>query len=258
MSRITTIPIFVNGNLTNTKNNGSTISFYLDPPLSFGNSSVSFKVLNAEVYYTFPNISVAKANNTLTFLYQTISRQIVFENGLYNLDSINQNIREYCIRNNIPDDLFLFSADPSTSKVSLEFAYPNISVAIGVVGVDIGPLLGWNTTTVLASNTNRIHEAPNRAALNTVNRVLVHANFVNGSYFNSQGSSDVCANVQINVGVGRQIVYAPNHAYPVSVFSNNLSSIEFYITDENNNRLDTNGEYWGLTGLIEIDKTVVV
>ena len=83
MSRITTIPIFVNGNASNTKNNGSTISYYLDPPLNFGNSQVSFKVLNAEVYYTFPNVSAARANNRLLFFYQAIGHTIVFENGRY-------------------------------------------------------------------------------------------------------------------------------------------------------------------------------
>jgi hypothetical protein len=87
---------------------------------------------------------------------------------------------------------------------------------------------------------------------------LVHASFVNGSYLNSSGGSDVVANVQINVGVGRQIVYNPPTPYSVSVFSNNLSAVEFYITDENNNRLDSGGEFWSLTGLFEIDRTVVV
>lgn len=258
MSLISTIPIFVNGNASNSSSDGSVISYFLDPPLNFGNASVNFKVLSAEVYYTFPNISATKANNQLLFVYNAVSHTIVFENGLYNIDSINQNIREFCIRNNLPDDLFLFSADPSTSKVSIEFAYPNITATLGTPGFDIGQILGWDATAVLASNTNRIHEAPQRATLNQVNRVLVHASFANGSYFNNQGGSDVVANIQINVGVGRQINYAPNTPYGCSVYTNNLSRIEFYITDENGRRLDTAGEYWGLTGLFEIDKTVVV
>lgn len=258
MSLISTIPLFVQGDASNTSQNGSTISYFLDPPLSFGNAAVHFKVLSGEFYYTFPNVSVAKANNKLLFVYQAVSHTIVFENGLYSIENINQNIREFCIRNNLPDDLFLFSADPSTSKVSIEFAYPNITATLGTPGFDIGPLLGWNATAVLASNTNRIFEAPQRAVLNQVNRVLVHASFVNGSYLNSQGGSDVVCSVQINVGVGRQIPYSPNTPYNCSVFSNNLSKVEFYITDEHGNKLDTAGEFWNLTCLFEIDKTVIV
>lgn len=258
MSLISTIPLFVNGTLANTQNNGSTIQYFLDPPISFGNAKVSFKLLDAEVYYTFPNISVARANNTLLFNYNAVNHTLVLQNGLYNLDSINSNIRDFCIKNNLPDDLFQFTADPSTSKVSVEFVYPNTTLVLGTAGIDPGPLLGWNATTVLASNTFRIYEAPDKAKLNTVNRVLLHANFVSGSYFNSQGGSDICANIPINVSVGRQIVYAPNNPYPVNVFSNNISYIEFYITDENGNRLDTNGEYWGCSGIFEIDRTVVV
>jgi hypothetical protein len=256
--RVTTIPIFVNGTQQNTSGNGSTISYFLDPPLNFGNASVNFKVLNCEVYYTFPNVSAARRNNRIDFFYQSLPHTIIFENGLYNLDSINSIIHDFCVSANLPDDLFQFTANASTSKVSLEFAYPNTNVVIGVNNLDIGPLLGWNVTSVLASNTNRIWEAPNKAALNVVNKVLVHANFVSGSYLNSQGASDVCANVQINVGVGRQILYAPNHPYDVGVFSNNISSVEFYITDENSNRLDTNGEYWSLTGVFTIDKNIIV
>lgn len=245
-----TIPIFVNGNDSNTSENGSTIRFFLDRPIDFALARVSFKIIDAEIYYTFPNISSVKGNNQILFFFNAVGHTITLGNGLYNIDTLNSNIRDYCIANNLPEDVIEFTADPSTSKVSAVMANSNTTLTLGSFN-DPGALLGWNTTTIMASNTSHIHVAPTRAKLNVVNRVLIHANFASGSYFNDKGNGDVVASVPINTSPGRQIVYQPFYPQAINVFSNHISVLEFYITDENNNRLDTNGEKWGLSGVFE-------
>lgn len=249
---IVTVPLFVQGNASNTSQNGSTISYHLSPPINVGQGKTTFRVNEAEFWYSFPNISVAKSNYRIAWIHNLVADQYDFQDGLYSLDSINNNLRDYFVLKGLPEDLFVFSADVSTSKVSIELNHTGL-VVTSEDALGIGKILGWTGLTTWDVNIQPIYEAPAKASLNAVNRVLVHANFVSGSYLSSKGGSDVVCSVQINVGVGRQILYRPNIPIEIDVFANHLAYVEFYVTDENGNRLDTAGEYWSLTGVLSID-----
>ena len=215
--------------------------------------------MSSEIYYNFPNISVAQKNNTLAFKYPPLSAstyQITLADGLYNLSSINQNLSDYFTSNlpGFPADLFEFTADVSTSKVSIQMNYASTEVYWALAN-PIRNILGFTgDDTIIAQFNGFTAEAPSQASLNQVNRVLLHCNVCSGSYLGSKGGSDVVCSMSINASVGRQITYAPQHPFEVGIFARTIDRLEFYVTNENGVRLNCNDEFWNTTALLTVYK----
>ncbi len=98
---------------------GSSFTFPLSPALQIPydkDREVILSVTEANLQYTSPNVSTAKANTKLRFdmsVRGTIARgnptieepTITFAEGLYSLSDIRSGIQTYCSGKNIPDTL---------------------------------------------------------------------------------------------------------------------------------------------------------
>lgn len=251
-----TIPFFVQGDASNSSDNNSRISFHISPVIVFGDTAqVTFEVISASLWHVFPNVSAAFGNNQLSYIYNGNATVITIPDGLYSIATLNDYVSETFKDQQEPSDLFVFYADAATSKVAIHLNYIPLAIDIGIAN-SIGTILGWPlaSPTLTASFAGDVFTAPNQAELNRVNRVLIHSNFCNGSYSNSQGGSDIIASIPIDVSPGRQILYTPIHALGSDVFPRHLAFVSFYLTDEQGRALDCRDEFFQITGLFHIEE----
>ena len=83
--------------------------------------------------------------------------------------------------------------------------------------------------------------------------LILHCSLASGSYLNGSGSQDVVASIALDATPGSQIMYMPQVAphIPASALVSGVSSMCVALTDQDGNTLDTMGEEFQATMLIE-------
>jgi hypothetical protein len=189
---------------------------------------------------------------------------ITIPQGLYDLNGISQAILrglENAGAQIDPNPLISFSPDEPTSRVELRFNYNNVIV-------DFTPadtprvILGFDSAVYGPYITAPISIlAPNVAAFNQVNYFLIHSDLTNkGIRFNNDYNQTI-AQVLIDVPPGSQIVSRPfNPArIPVSeLVGAKRNTIRMWLTDDNDNRIFTNNEYWTARIVIRYFKPYII
>jgi hypothetical protein len=242
------IPIFVNSNFgVNTSNNGSSVSYHINPPLEIGTNKVTFRVLTSSIWWVIPNISPELNNNTLRILDGATPFVITFEKGLYDLTSLNENLGQALVNLSYPSNTIIFTGDNSTSKVSVQVN--SIFFSIDWPNSTIKSLLGFNTNPATPTGlSGAFYEGNEIANLNTVNSILIRSNFTTGVYYNDKTGSNIIASISPNVPIGSQILFNPRHPIESVVNVHHIDEINIYLTDENGRYLDTNGENFSVLG----------
>tara|TARA_Y100000389_G_C17461992_1_gene522475 strand:- start:2918 stop:4045 length:1128 start_codon:yes stop_codon:yes gene_type:complete len=178
---------------------------------------------------------------------------ITIPKGLYDLAGLNQAIaRELEIagaRNN-PDPLITLTPDESTQKVEIRFNYDNVTIDFqdNTATNNFREILGFDSL-IYGPFSPAPHPelAPFPAAFNTINYFLIHSDLSNkGIRFNNNYSQTI-AQVLINVSPGSQIVSTPFNPAKVStpeLQGTKRTNLRFWLTDDSNRPVDTNGEYW--------------
>ncbi len=112
---------------------GSAFTFPLNPALQIPydkDGTVVLSVTEANLWYTSPNVSVAKSNTKLRFAIITKGmvangtaileeHTITFAEGLYSLSDIRTEINAYCAGKAIPDTLLDVVGHTPTQKVEM-------------------------------------------------------------------------------------------------------------------------------------------
>lgn len=146
-----------------------------------------------------------------------------------------------------PIPVINLSPDDATQKVELTLNYLGSSVDFTqpdtpriILGFDsqvIGPTVIAPISIV----------ADNVAAFNQVNYFLIHSDLVNkGIRFNNNYNQTI-AQVLIDVPPGSQIVSKPFNPARSNAFElggSQRTNIRFYLTDDRDRAVNTNGEYW--------------
>jgi hypothetical protein len=251
----TTIPIFVNSNYgdnSTTSPDGSTIRFHLNPPIKIpSDKKCVFQLIEANIWWTIANISPELNNNTLQFLVGATTYNITFAKGLYSLDAINDQISSFLVLNSLSPNLIIIQGDQTTSKTFFTLNATNVS--INLTNSKIRNMLGFTSGTTLGTGVSGANYVSNDIArLNTITKVLVHSNFTNSTYYNSQNGSTVIASITPMVGVGELITYVPNNVINHTIGERTINEISFWITDQNFRNADTNGESFFISGQILI------
>ena len=160
-----------------------------------------------------------------------------------------------------PNPLIILTADEPTQKVEIRFNYNDVSIDFTPADTP-REILGFNALVYGPYTTTPENVlAPNVAQFNQVNYFLVHSDLVNkGIRFNNNYTQTI-SQVLIDVPPGSQIVSTPFN--PAKTNADELRGVKrtllrFWITDENNNRIDTNGEYWSARIVIKYQMTLVL
>ena len=188
---------------------------------------------------------------------------VVIPQGLYDLSGINQAIQrglESAGAKIAPYSLISLSPDEPTSKVELRINYTNVSVNFTYADTP-RTILGFNSNIYTVSTAPNSVLAPNIAAFNQVNYFLIHSDLTNkGIRFNNNYNQTV-AQVLIDVSPGSQIVSRPYNPARVPVpelVNAKRNNIRMWITDDNDRRINTNGEYWTARIVIRYLKPYII
>tara|TARA_R110000850_G_scaffold4481_2_gene20283 strand:+ start:503 stop:1615 length:1113 start_codon:yes stop_codon:yes gene_type:complete len=210
--------------------------------------------LSGRLNYTVVPNTTSQAVGTWTF---TRSRPGVVSNfvvtipqGLYDLAGLNQTIQrglENAGAQVDPNPLLVFSSDAATQKVELRVNHDDVTV-------DFRPndtpriILGFDSLLYGPYPSAPIEFlAPNIAEFNQVNYFLIHSDLVNrGIRFNNSYNQTI-AQVLIDVAPGSQIISTPFN--PAKSSANELAgakrtNLRFFLTDDRQRRVNTNGEFW--------------
>jgi hypothetical protein len=104
---------------------GSRVDIGLDAPLVFSGSSVvtTVEVALASIWNSSPNISVAKNNNTLTYLIGGAAQPVItIPDGLYSITTLNAEIVRQITNNGHQSNTLTLSGNNSTGKSIFTFA----------------------------------------------------------------------------------------------------------------------------------------
>lgn len=231
---------------------GSSFSITLDRPIEIPSHAKHCWVecQSSEVWNTVPNI-ITGVNDKLYFSTQPPATPqagnhiITIPQGLYDVSELNlaigRQIRK--LTTFINDSIIFIIGDSATSKTIL-------NVGSGVV-VDFTQndtfrdMLGFTSQTLDAIGGNSEFVSDNSAKFNTVNYFLIHSDIVNKGLRNNNRYLQTVSQVLIDKPAGSQILSAPFNVPKIpaqELIGDKRNKINIWLTDQNNNRVNTAGE----------------
>lgn len=236
---------------------GSQFEIQLEDALQIPEGAINtvIDVEEATVWWVVPNI--IEGENDKMFI--TVPRalddvltayEITIPQGLYDLSGLNQAIARELINagaKSDPNNGIVLSPDDATQKVELTLPYLN-SIVDFTQPQTPREILGFNSKVVGPSVVlNETFIADNTASFNQVNYFLIHSDLTNkGIRFNNQYNQTI-SQVLIDVAPGSQIVYRPFNPARINAMElsgSKRTSIRFWLTDDKNRPVNTNGEYF--------------
>jgi hypothetical protein len=247
--------------------------------------NVNVSVESASVWFSTPNILSAnsidgrlKKNNVLYINAPLVSGNpgnvvIEVEQGLYDLTALNDEIFKLIkldgtilLNGTTPKSPIVFDADAATGKIFCIFNEPNITIDF-VPNDTFRDVLGFNSGTITsppnASQSNPLSvDAPNTARFNSLTSYLIHSDIVqNGIRFNNSYNQTLTDVLIGDASTFEQINSTPFN--PPRVDADELrgihrNNIAFWITDQDNNRIDMAGEYWSFRMVIRYNSVLVL
>jgi hypothetical protein len=268
------VPILISSNTElgalNKSANGSAFKVRLEDGLAIPKNAVNvnLRVESASVWYTTPNI-ITGVNDTLSITGPDkndvlTNFNIVIEQGLYSVDNLTYAIEvglqqtgaKYLDNQGVRKPLIEFTPQTATGKLLLDINYDNVTVDFSA-SRNFGEILGWINQVVgpfPGQEMPVILVPSNVAKFNQIDYYLINSSIIDqGLRVNSRYNHTI-ARVLIDVEPGSQIIYSPNH--PTRCNANSLrgvrkTELEFWLTDQNYRRVDTQGENWSANIVIE-------
>ena len=243
---------------------GNRFQVQLDTPLSIPADSLyaSLEVVSTKIWNVSPNISTTIGNNQLYFSYAGYNFNIQFPDGLYSVDELNKYISIYFNEYTpLPNDLFLFSENQSTQKVSIQINYIGVMIDFRQPNSCID-VLGFYTThdqqndiftsTILLDSVvaGASFVAPNEARFNRVVNYYLLSNLLSDGIPINSRSVGILAEIPVNVGVGSLINFLPTNPLKIDatdLIGNSKQLISFTLLDHLLRDVSTAGEDFSLT-----------
>ena len=241
--------------------NRSSFTFQMSPALQIppGAGAPVLKVVEADIVYTSYNVSDAKSNNKLEFdtwaggsyadathtSHGLIHHTIYFEDGLYSLEQIRQEVIAYCQRTiHMEDNALDILSNTATQKVIMSYNAEAQQSGIHFKWDSpdsIGSLLGFTNDDVVdyfeitSPEQHYDFTADETANFDSLEHYLIHFGCISGNYGASGGGSQAAASVvPDNTDPGSTIHYRPIHPLPcdASQLRGTTSSIFCFVTDQ--------------------------
>jgi hypothetical protein len=240
---------------------GSNISLSLETPIRFDyNKKYEVCLLSLNMYNDIPNVTNKnnkfKYTNNISGLEDGASdssrpfgnivwKTIELPPGTYQFEEINNKITEEMIKN---DD---YDKEKNEFYINISVNAPEqksiISINNSRYGVmfdednSLCTILGFQPVSVLRGDDNKIsYKSPNIVNITATNIVLVHTNFVSGSYNNSKKTPMIYAFDPNIVNPGWKIFIQPRHLEYYLITPPSIDDINIWLTDEDGNLLDIN------------------
>lgn len=257
-----------NNGATNISSDGSYFEVQLQDGLKVPKEAlnVNISVEEATVWWSVPNIITGENDK----LYITgpdtldVSQNYVLTipQGLYDLSGINEALArelEAAGAKIDPEPLITLSPDEATQKVQMRFNYATVSIDFTQPDTP-RQILGFDSAVYSPVPTNPIL-APSVAAFNRVNYFLIHSDMTNkGIRFNNSYNQTI-GQVLIDVAPGSQIVSRPFNPAKINapeLAGTTRTNLRFWLTDDEDRRVNTNNEYWSARIVVHYLRPFVV
>lgn len=247
-----------------------------------GASNITIECLSANVWFTSPNISTTYKNNTLWLKYEyapnpPIEFFLVIPNGLYTVSSLSAEVQRQMSKTKlvgaVPNTILFttdgyfkseaicFTGNQATQRVIVNLGKDLQMITDTTKVNNIAPTLGFTHNPLLTisgslADTNHAYEADSTAKFNKINQYLLHGSIVDhGLSYNDQYSF-IIAEFQVDKPAGHLITYRPFIPYRVDgskLKSAPLTSLDWYLTNENGVLVDLNGEEYSFSIVIRYD-----
>lgn len=233
--------------------NGDQFSINLYNPIQVPRNCkyCTIQLLSANVWYTTPNIAVVYDNDIFVFFDGTTTHTIQIDKGLYDLGALYNALQVKV--NNLPaaflwQDMFIWNGNQATQKVEITFLKPGVSIDWTLSTVRT--ILGFDASQTAASVAPFSYytvTGNNIANFNSFTSYFIRGDLVNDGVPVNSTATGVLANIFIDTIPGSLINYVPQN--PPIVFANDLigarrTQLRFSLTDQRNQPVDTNGEYY--------------
>ncbi len=248
-------------NIISKSSDGSTFTVLLQPSMVIPTTAKNIKIYTPETkfWYTFKNISVAKANNKLYITNDAgipTKYTLTIDDGLYSLSELESALDYQIVAAGLPTGTLQLTPDNATGKVifSLTTGY---QIYFGTNSCYV--LLGCTNLQKIPSGGLTVgaytEKAPNVATFSSLTSVLFHCSLVSNSILNGRGS-DVIASVAPNTTVGSLQIDRPYNVIKVpcpNLQNVTINQITMSITDQLGVPLDTNSEIYQSTIILEYE-----
>lgn len=231
--------------------------------------NVTVSITEASIWWTIPNISTELNNDKMyitgfNVLDVPTNYIITIEKGLYDLNYLENTILRELENQGAkisPLPLINLQADESINKVILKLNYNGVSVNFAQTDTPRN-ILGFDA--LIYTNTPQIPStlvAPNVAAFNSINYLLLHCDLLTKGIRINNKYSQTVSKIDIDTVPGSQIIYRPFNQ--VILNANELTgeyrnNINVWLTDDRDNLVDTNGEYYSMMLNIKYKIPIVI
>ena len=188
-------------------------------------------------YYSIDNVN--NTNNKIIYFDGLLWKEIVFPNGLYEINQINDEIVRQL-------SLELDFTDSSQSPIILE---PNEATGHSIIRLTNGYKIDFTQANTLRELlgfeskilTNSYNHSKNKVNITSINRINICCDCVVG-YMKNGAPSNILASIAINEIPHAKIWREPPHPLYVHIYKEKLDFIEFWLEDDHGNIIDNNGE----------------
>lgn len=224
---------------------GSQLETILFPNVDVSHGKWEIALVSLATYNSIPNVE-AGVNNRLRFgkaattVYRTGRRHarsssdgldIIFPEGIYQVDDIYKHVVEVCKRSSLTDLEFQLYANNNTFRTELYSS----TLPIDFTGNDtIGPLIGFTEKRVLQPGV--WHIADSTANIQRANAIRVVCNVAHESFDNRGRETHALYSFFPTVEPGFQIIEAPVNLTYLPVYTKQLKSIKVHLEDSETGR----------------------
>jgi hypothetical protein len=221
------------GSEATVSSDGSRVDIGLDEPLRFSGSSVvtSVEISIASIFNSSPNISVAKNNNTLTYLIGGVVQPVItIPDGLYSITTLNAEIVRNIVNDGNPSNTLTLAGNNSTGKSIFTFA---TGVQVDMAASTVRSVLGFDPGTYPAVPPvvdGTSVDGQNIAAFADTLDFVIKSNVVPNSIPLNNRGLNIIGIIPITAPVGNVVNYQPYN--PLRVGQNQLRGktiSDFYV-----------------------------
>ena len=204
-------------------------------PLEFSSGS-EVALIGCNLWYSWHNISPKYYTNKLKFFDGSIWKTIIFPEGSYDFDDIQDYIKDYFKTEDPPIQIY---ANTVTLRTIL-LLHPGYKVDLTKNGSgELYKMFGFKPKEIYEPKSESKHKAD---ITRGVDRVLIHCSIVGGSYENTY-ESDVIYSFVPNASPGSILDIQPFHPIYLPLKDDVIRKIRMRITDQNDRPIDLNGQH---------------
>ena len=242
-----------NSGALNKSENGSSFQVSLEKGLIIPQEAVYCWLVcqSAEIWNTSPNIKTG-INDKLYVEDGMGVLLITIPQGLYDIPLLNAEIDRQMIAGGRPASSIIIIGNNATQKTFIQVL--TIGTEINFTQPDtIRDILGFQSLLLVSTIVNELFTGTNVAAFNNIDFFILHTDLVSHGLRENNRYTQSVAQVLIEAPTGSQIIHQPDNPSEIpcnELIGSKKNIINVWLTDQDNNRIDTAGENFSLRVVI--------